>query len=420
LWVLTSGFRSNGQLREHLTGGEELTKEEFTTRLQAVLKPQGSITTTSTVPQAESTPTLAADVSNPSQSSSPAPQPATTTTSSLTATSNPAAINTYLADTARLEKDKTAKEAAEAAARAAARSKAKGKAKALDAEIAAGASSSTKSAQLSAAAHARKRKEDEKAELHRIQALIENDRAERKARDEDRKKAAEERRRMAAGEAVEEVGETRPGVSSGKGKARARPTGSVHLNIRLFDGGTIRASFPHTATLHNVREWIDEELAATEQKHPPYTFKHILPPAPSRAISVSEEGAELADIDLAPSATLVLQPITGYAEAYSGNSGGVLDAVVGGAKGLIGTAVGVVGGVLGYVTGYGAQAPSSNHLKGEGRATGESTGAGDARVRTLADQRHERGRDQRDDDRKQFYNGNQTNFEPRRDEGKDD
>ncbi|KAF2488984.1 hypothetical protein BU16DRAFT_220499 [Lophium mytilinum] len=414
----------NGQLREHLTGGSGITKEEFTARLRAVLSPQEEKTTAGS--QVEPATSMSSVPSTPNPTSQ-APQP---TASAPNTTTNPTAVTSLLADrAARLEKDKLAKEAAEATARAAARTKAKGKAKALDDEIV-GASTSTKSAQLSAAAQARKRKEDEKSELRRIQALIANDKAERKARGEERKKAAEEQRRLAAGEApTEGVDSTdassAQGRDSGKGKATRRATGAVHLNIRLFDGGTIRESFPHDATLQTVREWIDQELVATESKHPPYTFKHLLPPSPSRSLSASDEAAELTDIDLAPSATLVLVPVTGYTEAYTGSSGGgVLGSVVGGAKGVIGSAFGVVGGVLGYVTGYGAQAPASSSApRGdeEGRATGETrgAGAGDGRVRTLADQRQEGGAERVERDR-QFYNGNQTNFEPRRDEGKDD
>ncbi|KAF2805297.1 uncharacterized protein BDZ99DRAFT_574890 [Mytilinidion resinicola] len=412
----------NGQLREHLTGGDEITKEEFTARLRAVLSPQ--VEPTATQPQAEP----ATAVSSAPSTSNPAPQAPQTTPSTPSTPANPPAVISLLADrAARLEQDKRAKEAAEATARAAARTAAKGKAKALDAEIA-GAASSTRAAQLSAAAQARKRKEDEKSELRRIQALIDNDKAERKARGEERKKAAVEQRRLAAGGAPsEDVDPTEASPSpraSGKGKATRRLTGAVHLNIRLFDGGTIRQSFPHDAMLQTVREWIDQELLATESKHPPYTFKHLLPPAPSRALSASDEAAELADIDLAPSATLVLVPVTGYTEAYTGGAGGgVLGSVVGSAKGVVGSAFGVVGGVLGYVTGYGAQAqaPASSSAPqgdGDGRGTGEARG--DGRVRTLADQRQEGGAERRSERDRQFYNGNQTNFEPRRDEGKDD
>ena len=175
-------------------------------------------------------------------------------------------------------------------------------------------------------------------------------------------------------------------------------------------------------------------------KLPPYFFRHILAPAPSRELSAGDESVELGEIDLAPSATLVLVPVKGYTDAYSGGAGGVggitgaATGIVGGAFGLLSSTVGLVGSTIGSVMGFGAQqeggAGSSNGAGG-GRTVGSrpttqepthdpvldqlqpqpqppsaGTGTGTTmRVRTLADQRAR--------EPQQFYNGNQLSTEPR-------
>ena len=189
----------------------------------------------------------------------------------------------------------------------------------------------------------------------------------------------------------------------------------------------------------------DENLSGGHNKLPPYFFRHILAPAPSRELSAGDESVELGEIDLAPSATLVLVPVKGYTDAYSGGAGGVsgitgaATGIVGGAFGLLSSTVGLVGSTIGSVMGFGAQqegggAGSSNgagggrtvgsrpttqepthdpvldqlhpHPQPQPPSAGNGNGTGTTmRVRTLADQRAR--------EPQQFYNGNQLSTEPR-------
>ena len=189
----------------------------------------------------------------------------------------------------------------------------------------------------------------------------------------------------------------------------------------------------------------DENISGVHNKLPPYFFRHILAPAPSRELSAGDESVELGEIDLAPSATLVLVPVKGYTDAYSGGGGGVggitgaATGIVGGAFGLLSSTVGLVGSTIGSVMGFGAQqeggsgagaGSSSGGGGGGGRTVGSrptqepthdpvldqlhpqpqppsaGTGTGTTmRVRTLADQRAR--------EPQQFYNGNQLSTEPR-------
>jgi hypothetical protein len=214
-----------------------------------------------------------------------------------------------------------------------------------------------------------------------------------------------------------------------------------------------------------VRTWIDTEFEKLAQgdediNHkllPPYFFRHILAPAPSRELSAGDESAELGDIDLAPSATLVLVPVKGYTDAYTGGAGvggvgaltGAAGGIVGGAFGLLSSTVGYVGSTIGGFMGFGGQPQRQQGQQGQeqedrgggvggGRRMGTrptqepqfdpvldqqlppppppSSGSGSAsgssgmRIRTLADQRA------REQQPQAFYNGNQLSTEPRPDE----
>jgi hypothetical protein len=182
--------------------------------------------------------------------------------------------------------------------------------------------------------------------------------------------------------------------------------------------------FPRTAKLQNdVRPWIDQEFAAQaeypNERHPPYHFKQILAPLPNKELSMSDEDQTLGDIDLAPSATLVLVPVRGYADAYSGAGGGLVGSATGAVTGFVGGVFGLASSALKYVGSTvqsvlgGSSAPAAS--QGEaGRPLGDSRSQDDSRaqsdgstirVRTLADQRAREPRSQ------QLYNGNQVSWD---------
>jgi hypothetical protein len=281
-------------------------------------------------------------------------------------------------------------------------------------------SGSVNKAQQEARDALRKKKREEAEELARVKARIEADKAARKAEAEVRKAERERERNKDA-----QTSAPRTTISSSKG-SQAK---TVSLNVRLFDGRTIRSTFPREATLQDqVRTWVDSEFSKLAQDDaninhkqlPPYYFRHILAPQPSRELSAGDENQSLGDIDLAPSATLVLVPVKGYTEAYSGSDGGVVGAatgLVGGAFGLLASGVGFVASAIGYGSqaaasssssaspSQGQQQPGRGHTMGSRpnqEAQHDAPGNLGIRVRTLADQRAS--------EPQQFYNGNQVRF----------
>lgn len=212
----------------------------------------------------------------------------------------------------------------------------------------------------------------------------------------------------------------------------------VRIQVRLFDGSTIRNSFPAEATVaKEVRSWIDGEVSkkavsGASSSGQPYNLKLILTPLPNRTIEAGEEDGAISDLDgVQGSATMVMVPVRGYVDSYSGSSGGGggVGGVVGGAANVFGAGIGLVGsaagmfvGGLGRLLGGGTappQQPQQTTRDTPTRDTGDvGTSSGsrrNVRVRTLADQRT----DEEDDRRKkgtQLYNGMGLNVQPRKDD----
>lgn len=345
-----------------------------------------------------------------------------------TSTHSPEQVQALLSERgARLEAERLRREAREKAERIArarerreeeeraqaAADKGKGK------ERADGSESARNKARIDWLQQQAKRKTEAKEEKQRIMARIEADKRERKNRDEERKQAAS----AMAGE---------PLPTSSKvptSSTRTPPTsGTCAIQVRLFDGSSIKGRFAHDSTLATaVREWIKETSPAGGADIP-YNFRQILTPNPSRTIEISEEGQTLSDVGLMPTATLVLVPVAGYTEAYSGaGSGGLL----GSAYGLVSGAFGLAGSALGYVTGYGSgvnntdgsggiymggtadeQEPSNvqgSRMANADSGTGQS-GPSRIRVKTMAEQRAEAEKSA------EFYNGNSLGTEGRKDD----
>ncbi|CAN9337886.1 unnamed protein product [Alternaria alternata] len=337
--------------------------------------------------------------------------------------------------------------------------KAKGKQRAPEPNPTSPSASASK-AQQEARDALRKKKREDAEELARIKARIEADKAARKVEASLRKaeREKEKNRNATQNSDTTSTPSLSPATAIKSSSSRGSNSATVALNVRLFDGRTIRSTFPRTATLQStVRSWIDAEFSKMAQddenlsrghnnKLPPYFFRHILAPAPSRELSAGDESVELGEIDLAPSATLVLVPVKGYTDAYSGGGGGGLTGaatgIVGGAFGLLSSTVGLVGSTIGSVMGFGAQQEGGSGGAGAGSSNGAGgrtvgsrptqepthdpildqlqpqpqpqppsagTGTGTTmRVRTLADQRAR--------EPQQFYNGNQLSTEPRQED----
>ncbi len=245
------------------------------------------------------------------------------------------------------------------------------------------------------------REQKQREERERIKQQIKSDREERRRREELRKQP------LPADGAI----------SVGSSSSTVPKSFNIRVQVRTFDGSTLRQTFSQNATItSDLRPWIDSSSSQTA----PYNLKLILTPLPNRNIEAGEEEQTLTDLGIRGSCTLVMVPVKGYVESYTGSSAGGLvgSAVSGGYNIVSGTAGAVVGGLrtfLGWgqqpspTTGINAGVPGSEIPEEAGQSAPK-----DVRVRTLADQRAEAKKDQ------QFYNGNQLNFEPRKDEGNDD
>ncbi|KAF9148369.1 hypothetical protein BG015_009888 [Linnemannia schmuckeri] len=94
---------------------------------------------------------------------------------------------------------------------------------------------------------------------------------------------------------------------------------SSRLNIRLFDGSSIRNTFKATDTLEQVRDWIN----ANQEGENAYNIVQLIP---SRTFT--DESKMLRDLELCPSATLVLKKTATSSSAYGGSGDGVVPSLI--------------------------------------------------------------------------------------------
>ena len=248
-----------------------------------------------------------------------------------------------------------------------------------------------------------KRKEEAKVERQRILQQIEADRQERKNREAIRKEV------NAPAVSMNGLSENRSSTSN--------KSDMCALQLRLFDGTSIKTRFKSSTTLAlGVRTWI-KETAPAGAADSAYNFRLMLVPGPSRTIDKADETKSLQELGLVPSATLVLLPAIDAAA----RDGFLSRGVVGSVYGLVSGALGVVGGAVGHLTGglyIGGIADETepSNIAGASMATTDTPGtlsAGKARSKTLADQRAEENTAK--DQNAEFYNGNSSAFEGRKD-----
>ncbi|KAL8845335.1 MAG: hypothetical protein Q9176_000505 [Flavoplaca citrina] len=382
---------SNGQLIAHLQAGIEY--DTFRDAIFEALSPAQQAN------QSDLSPTSADSASRDSHLHSSAPSQQQTAISTAVPSTTPqqdstnstpgsSSLQQVMADRRkRLEADKAAKDAAEKERR-------KGIAQVQREAASAGTSKQRDPAsnQSLYAQQQRKRKLEAKAERERILGEIENDKAARKEKEA-------QRRTLAKADTADAEKETEPSSASEPPQNWAGSGQKCSLQIRLFNGLTIRQKFDPQETLRqHVRGWIAEQRTDGDS---PYTLKQIVAPSPSRTITVSEEEQSLKSLNLLPSATLVMVPTQAYTNAYTGDQGIVGKAVSMGYN-AASAGVGLVVGALGTVLGFGrataepgqASAPGSSKID-----SGPVQGSEGSRFRTLTD---------REDTDHQLYNGNQV------------
>ncbi|KAK9354463.1 hypothetical protein V1505DRAFT_323977 [Lipomyces doorenjongii] len=151
----------------------------------------------------------------------------------------------------------------------------------------------------------RRKRLQESEERQRILKLLQDDREERKSRSHRDDSTPAARLSMS----------TSPNPES-RAQKRAPSADNDHHNssalaIRLFDGSSINNRFPLNATLGDVRRWIDANRTDGDA---PYS---ILSQFPHKVFSASDEIETLVTLELHPSATLILKPVSNYSSAYS-------------------------------------------------------------------------------------------------------
>jgi chemotaxis protein histidine kinase CheA len=407
----------NGQVLEKVEG--DVTKEEFIARIRKATK-LGDETSWSWIPSTTSQAAAQTVQSSPAASSS-SQQPVESSSAASSSSqqpqsqSQPGIQNLFPERAQQHAAEQSRRDAAQKAERAAAREKQLEEATAANPAAAAEARS-----RRDWLFQQKKRNEEAKREKERVLAQIEADKQNRKARTQAQRDA-----RLPPSKSIDDPSQsTTP--SSKPTSSPLHTASQVSLQIRLFDGSSIKSRFPPTATLAaDVRQWISSTVSTTVQPtDTPYTFRQILSPAQPRAIGVSEEHQSLRALDLIPSATLVLVPVSGYADAYGGTAGGgYLGAAWNLASELLGSVAGIVPGLGGLAGPASTAPPPPSDAAAPSSPLGTAASAR-PKVKTLADQRAEEaaaethartGADHDEENRgeTEFYNGNSLGFEGR-------
>lgn len=142
----------------------------------------------------------------------------------------------------------------------------------------------------------KKKQREAREERERVLKAIEDDKAARKAGQAEQAAA-----RQAS--LVPEASSKAPSTSATR---KTKSSEICALQVRLFDGSTIRNRFPSGETLKDVRKWIAE---TREDIDDDFTFKVLLTPLPSKTIAAADEDKTLRTLELTPSATLIIHRV---------------------------------------------------------------------------------------------------------------
>ncbi|KAL8710200.1 MAG: hypothetical protein Q9220_005131 [cf. Caloplaca sp. 1 TL-2023] len=290
----------------------------------------------------------------------------------------------------RLESDKAAKDAAEKEKR-----KAVGQSRR---DPAAATQNALTSKQSLYAQEQRERKREARAERERIMRDIQNDKAARKEKEALRR--AQVQTEAADASNADQFRNVKAPQHWGSHQ-------ECSLQVRLFDGHTIRGKFASQQTLNNaIRTWIGNQRTDGDT---PFTLTQILTPLPNRTITITEEEQTLESLGFLPNATLVMVPIRGFTNAYRTDQGTVGQAVSAGYNAASACGL-MLKGAVGTVLSFGRTTTGIPNTLGEGKSQGDSSG--EKSWKTAAVQGKEfntlkrQGEENSDD--QQLYNGNQV------------
>ena len=240
------------------------------------------------------------------------------------------------------------------------------------------------------------RQQQAREDRARVLQAIEDDRAARRARVSER----EAERATLAGE-MQVPEEKRKGDEAEVERRRTGGgEGRCKLQIRVFDGSTVRGEWEGTESLASVKGWLEGQPGMKKGVGGgAYGFKVVLTPKPGRMIGVGEEGRTLRELGLAPSATLVLVPVAG--KVYPRNAGG--NPVSRMVMMLVGMVTGLWALIVGFLGSMFSTAPAPVQVQERETVTsGVASGRDQSRKGGLRQLRPEG--EKRND--QQFYNGN--------------
>lgn len=364
----------NGDLKEYITPGA--TKEDFVRRIHTAFD---------AAPQAPpSNPSQATPATSTTQQhQQPAQQNQPTTAPPPYEAPRSENVQRILAERAarlQAQKEEAERKAKEERAKAADKAKAEAESGA-DTD----AAQAYKQAEL-----VKKKKQKDREERDRILKRIEDDKAER------RQRAIERERQRIDNQKIGDVAAALVNSPETKLPSTTRVSELTSIQVRLFDGSTMRTRFKTTAPLKEVRQWVDEKRP---DGNLPYTFKQVLTPLPNKNLDATEESKKLGELGLAPSSTLVLVPVANYTNAYDGG-GNIFSRLLRMILGFFAVILGLFG--LG-----GERRAEGNDGTSSGQGQGTATTQGEPRVRGL-----QNINDRRD---QQLYNGNSvsTSHNPR-------
>merc|ERR1740128_374175 len=146
-----------------------------------------------------------------------------------------------------------------------------------------------------AARERRKDKEEEKRAKERVKAAIEQDRADRALRYQAEKTEADERRKDKERQVLAEQ------AAAGERAAADRATIS-RIQFRLPDGRTQTHQFQASAPLDTVYAWVTSDLETS------FTDFSLSTTFPRRELDSEPKSASLKELQLAPSATILVMP----------------------------------------------------------------------------------------------------------------
>lgn len=239
----------------------------------------------------------------------------------------------------------------------------------------------------------RRRQNEERLERERIMREIQYDKTARKEKEERHKALV----RAVTGDTSAPDGLIDEQLSREDGYTDLVPQEVCALQVRLFDGSTIRRRFAQNETLRDhVRAWVDREGSDGDR---PFTFKQILSPMSNRTISISDEDATLQSLGFMPNATLVKIPVQRFSDAYVAEKG-IISKGISASYNVASAGINIITSFMGTVLGFGQAIPGAEASTAQVTRDPESIRT-EVNIRSLRHQHPDR-REQ------QFYNGNQV------------